>query len=162
MTGSPAPSICLRRVPWRTALVLLCTAGMWFGGSNRTLAAEVIQSSILVSVSPRMSVQAEGRDIRYGIYRDFPLTFKDANGVIREVDFTMISVERDDKPERYSTRREHGIVRIYAGDKDTIVSRGDHRAGLFRFLWLFRWRRRFWRRRGRRRRRRLVKSRARG
>ena len=109
MTGSPAPSICLRRVPWRTALVLLCTAGMWFGGSNRTLAAEVIQSSILVSVSPRMSVQAEGRDIRYGIYRDFPLTFKDANGVIREVDFTMRSLEIDvDVNESYINRVKPG------------------------------------------------------
>ena len=48
------------------------------------------------------------------------------NGVIREVDFSLIGVERDGKPERYSTRREHGIIRIYAGDKDTIVSNGDH------------------------------------
>jgi Predicted membrane protein (DUF2207) len=171
MTAQPARSICLRRVPWRTALMLLVAAGVWLGEATRTLAAEVIQSFDSnvrlardgeLTVTETVRVQAEGRDIRHGIYRDFPLTFKDANGAIREVDFTMISVERDGKPERYSTRREHGIVRIYAGDKDTIVSRGDHRAGLFRFLWLFRWRRRFWRRRGRRRRRRLVKSRARG
>jgi hypothetical protein len=43
------------------------------------------------------------RDIRHGIYRDFPLTFKDAGGVIREVDFSLISVERDGRPEEYST-----------------------------------------------------------
>ncbi|MGA7331719.1 MAG: hypothetical protein WBX77_08350, partial [Pseudolabrys sp.] len=31
------------------------------------------------------------------------LTFKDAGGVIREVDFSLISVERDGRPEEYST-----------------------------------------------------------
>jgi uncharacterized membrane protein YgcG len=135
MTAPPAPSICLRRVPWRTALMLLVAAGVWLGEATRTLAAEVIQSFDSnvrlardgeLTVTETVRVQAEGRDIRHGIYRDFPLTFKDANGAIREVDFTMIGVERDGKPERYSTRREHGVVRIYAGDKDTIVSSGAH------------------------------------
>src|SRR5262249_19915024 len=28
--------------------------------------------------------------------------------------------------ESYSTTREHGIIRIYAGNKDTIVARGEH------------------------------------
>ena len=135
MTAQPARSICLRRVPWRTALMLLVAAGVWLGEATRTLAAEVIQSFDSnvrlardgeLTVTETVRVQAEGRDIRHGIYRDFPLTFKDANGAIREVDFTMIGVERDGKPERYSTRREHGVVRIYAGDKDTIVSSGAH------------------------------------
>ena len=31
MTGAPAPSIYLRRVPWRTALMLLFAAGVWLG-----------------------------------------------------------------------------------------------------------------------------------
>src|SRR6478752_1869096 len=135
MTAPPASSICLRRVPWRTALMLLVAAGVWLGEATRTLAAEVIQSFDSnvrlardgeLTVTETVRVQAEGRDIRHGIYRDFPLTFKDANGAIREVDFTMIGVERGGKPERYSTRREHGVVRIYAGDKDTIVSSGAH------------------------------------
>ena len=98
MTAQPARSICLRRVPWRTALMLLFAVGVWLGGSTRTLAAEVIQSFDSnvrlardgeLTVTETVRVQAEGRDIRHGIYRDFPLTFKDANGAIREVDFTM-------------------------------------------------------------------------
>ena len=132
MTGLPA--IHLRRALGRAAVVLFAV-GLWPGGPACSLAAEVIQSFNSdvrlardgeLTVTETVRVQAEGRDIRHGIYRDFPVTFKDANGVIREVDFNLIGVERDGKPERYSTRREHGIIRIYAGGKDTVVSRGDH------------------------------------
>jgi hypothetical protein len=52
-------------------------------------------------------VQAEGREIRHGIYRDFPLTFRDAAGTVREVDFKLLGVERDGKAEDHSTAREH-------------------------------------------------------
>ena len=99
------------------------------------LAAEVISSFDSdvrlakdgeLTVTETVRVQAEGRDIRHGIYRDFPLTFKDAGGAIREVDFSLVSVERDGKLEEYSTTRERGIIRIYAGSKNTSVPRGEH------------------------------------
>ena len=31
-----------------------------------------------------------------------------------------------ERPETYSTTRQHGILRIYAGNKDTNVSYGEH------------------------------------
>jgi len=103
--------------------------------ANVSVAAEVIQSfnsDVRVAkdgeltVKEVIRVRAEGNDIRHGIYRDFPLTFRDASGAVREVDFKLIGVERDGRAETYSTTRQQGIIRIYAGDKDTIVSRGDH------------------------------------
>src|SRR4029077_1730707 len=33
---------------------------------------------------------------------------------------------RDGKPERYSTTRQHGVIRIYAGSKNLDVPRGEH------------------------------------
>jgi predicted membrane protein DUF2207 len=79
-----------------------------------------------LTVTESIRVQAEGREIRHGIYRDFPLTFKDAGGTVREVDFKLLAVERDGRPERYSTTRQHGVIRIYAGSKDVDVPRGEH------------------------------------
>jgi hypothetical protein len=79
-----------------------------------------------LTVTEAIRVQAEGREIRHGIYRDFPLTFKDAGGTVREVDFKLLAVERDGRPERYSTTRQHGVIRIYAGSKDMDVARGEH------------------------------------
>ena len=108
--------------------LLSIAIGLWLAGPGYSFAAEVISSFDSdvrlakegeLTVTETVRVQAEGRDIRHGIYRDFPLTFKDAGGAIREVDFSLVSVERDGKLEEYSTTRERGIIRIYAGSKNT-------------------------------------------
>jgi len=109
---------------------------MWSAAAvGPAFAAEVINSfdsNVQVAkngeltVSETISVRAEGHEIRHGIYRDFPLTFKDAGGTVREVDFKLLGVERDGKPEPHSTEHQHGIIRIYAGDKNTNVPTGDH------------------------------------
>ena len=105
-----------------------------FSGAGAASAAEVIhsfESTVRVAkdgeltVVETVRVQAEGRQIRHGIYRDFPLTFKDAGGTLREVTFGILDISRDGRPERYHTERRHGAIRIYIGDKDTIVPRGD-------------------------------------
>ena len=107
----------------------------WNAADGKAGAVEAIQSfdsdvrlakNGEMTVTETVRVQAEGREIRHGIYRDFPLTFKDAGGIIREVDFSLIGVERDGKAEAHSTTRQRGIIRIYAGSQDTIVSRGEH------------------------------------
>ncbi|HKS95026.1 MAG TPA: DUF2207 domain-containing protein, partial [Terriglobia bacterium] len=97
----PAASKLLRVWPVLFPLLL--------GGATSAFAAEVIHSfdsSVRVAkdgeltVTEAIRVQAEGREIRHGIYRDFPLTFKDADGKVREVDFKLLGVERDGRPER--------------------------------------------------------------
>ena len=119
----------------RTVGLLSLVISLWLFGPGCSFAAEVISSFASdvrlakngeLTVTETVRVQAEGYDIRHGIYRDFPLTFKDAGGVVREVDFSLTSVERDGRPEEYSTTRERGIIRIYAGSKNTSVSRGEH------------------------------------
>jgi Predicted membrane protein (DUF2207) len=105
------------------------------GAATSTFAVELIHSfdsTVRVAkdgeltVTEAIRVQADGREIRHGIYRDFPLTFKDADGKVREVDFKLLGVERDGRPERYSTTRQHGVIRIYAGHKDVDVPQGEH------------------------------------
>ena len=71
-------------------------------------------------------MRADGSAMRHGIYRDFPLTFKDAGGRLREVPFSLLSVVRDGKPEPYHTERTHGFIRIYVGDKNVLIAPGDH------------------------------------
>ena len=73
-----------------------------------------------------ISVNAEGRDIRRGIFRDFPLTMTDANGREIEVDFKVVSVERDGQPEDWRSERIQGGERIYIGNADRILNPGSH------------------------------------
>ncbi len=109
-------------------LVLLATAG-------QTLAAEVIRdyhADIVVapdatlSVTETITVRAEGQEIRRGIFRDFPLYAEDAEGRRIEVDFDLVSVERDGEPEDYHTESIAGGIRIYAGSADVLLDPGDY------------------------------------
>ncbi|MCD2172927.1 DUF2207 domain-containing protein [Rhizobium sp. C4] len=98
-------------------------------------AAEVIRNfhadvalakSGLVTVTERIEVNAEGHDVKHGIFRDFPLTFRKEDGAIGEVDFSLKAVRRDGRDEPYKTEYIDNGIRIYAGDADTYVSSGPH------------------------------------
>ena len=115
---------------WRIAMLLVALIG-----AVHAHAAEVIHSfnsTVAVAkdgeltVTESLRVRAEGREIRHGIYRDFPLTFRDAGGALHEVTFGILGVSRDGEAEPYFTERKNGIIRIYAGDKNTFVSPGEH------------------------------------
>ena len=79
-----------------------------------------------LTVSETIRVRAEGREIRRGIYRDFPLTFQDAEGRRREVTFRLLEVLRDGKPEPHFTRRANNGIRTYAGEENVVLARGDY------------------------------------
>jgi len=115
---------------WRIAVLLAALIG-----AGQTNAAEVIHSFNSdvklakdgeLSVTETLRVRAENIAMRHGIYRDFPLLFRDASGREREVSFKLIGVYRDGNPEPYHTERAHGVIRIYAGDKDSFVRPGEH------------------------------------
>ncbi len=118
------------KAPWRVAVLLAALLG-----AGQAMAAEVIRSfdakvSVAkdgeLSVTETMQVRAEGYAMRHGIYRDFPLLFRDAGGRMREVTFNLIGVYRDGNPEPYHTERTHGVIRIYAGDKYMLIRPGEH------------------------------------
>ncbi|MFZ2067601.1 MAG: DUF2207 domain-containing protein, partial [Xanthobacteraceae bacterium] len=77
---------------WRTAALIAALAL-----AGKASAAEVIHSfdsDVQVgkdgelTVTETLRVRAEGSAMRHGIYRDFPLTFRDAGGSLREVTFS--------------------------------------------------------------------------
>jgi hypothetical protein len=132
----------LRPVAAKTALACLFFLGLWLGAGASASAAEVINyfdSDVSVAkdgeltVVETIRVQAEGRAMRHGIYRDFPLTFRDAGGTVREVTFSILGITREGRPERYHTERRNNFIRIYIGSKDTLIPRGDH-TYVFRYL----------------------------
>ncbi|MCA1970583.1 MAG: DUF2207 domain-containing protein [Rhizobium sp.] len=109
-------------------LVLLAAAG-------QASSAEVIRdyhADILVApdatltVTETITVRAEGQEIKRGIFRDFPLYAEDAEGRRIEVDFDLVSVERDGEPEDYHTESISGGIRIYAGSAEVLLDPGDY------------------------------------
>ena len=73
-----------------------------------------------------IAVNAEGQDIRRGIFRDFPLVMTDAGGREIQVDFKVVSVERDDQPEDWRAERIRGGERIYIGNAERVLKPGPH------------------------------------
>lgn len=79
-----------------------------------------------LTVTETIRVNAEGDDIRHGIFRDFPTIYRRPGQRRVRVGFDVQSVQRDGQPEHYTTERISGGVRVKIGDADTYVDRGQH------------------------------------
>ncbi|MFN4206833.1 MAG: DUF2207 domain-containing protein [Agrobacterium albertimagni] len=79
-----------------------------------------------IEVTETITVNAEGNEIRRGIFRDFPLYARDARGRRQTVDFELISVERDGQPEASRTESVTGGIRIYTGSADVFLQPGEY------------------------------------
>ncbi len=71
-------------------------------------------------------VQAEGRQIRRGIYRDFPTDYEDRLGTRVRVGFEVISVTHNNLPATWITQRLANGVRVRVGDPNVHLPRGEH------------------------------------
>lgn len=79
-----------------------------------------------LTVRETIIVNAEGQNIRRGIFRDFPLTMKDADSRTQRVGFDVVSVMRDGGEEPWRTESVTGGIRIYAGSADVTLDDGEH------------------------------------
>jgi hypothetical protein len=86
---------------------------------------EVEKSGDLI-VTETIRVTAEGRRIRRGIFRDFPVRYLEPNGLWRHVGFKLLDVRRNGEKEDYHTEGFGDHIRIYIGKSDRLVRRGEH------------------------------------
>jgi len=73
-----------------------------------------------LDVVETIAVQAEGAQIRRGIYRDFPTRYQDRNGLNHSVEFEVVSLLRDGKPEPYFSKAHSNGVRVNFGNDDLL------------------------------------------
>jgi uncharacterized membrane protein YgcG len=69
-----------------------------------------------LDVTERITVRAEGSNIRRGIFRDFPTRYKDRYGNRVVVDLKVLAVLRNDEPEPWFTEELDNGVRINTGN----------------------------------------------
>ena len=77
-------------------------------------------------VTETIKVLSTGEQIRRGIFRDFPTTYKDRAGNPYVVGFTVQGITRDDKPEAWHTENLANGVRVYMGRKENLLPPGEH------------------------------------
>lgn len=79
-----------------------------------------------IAVTETITVTAEGRQIRRGIYRDFPTRYRDPLGNHYVVDFAVDGVQRDGRPEPWHTEDRDNGVRVYIGSADRTLPHGRY------------------------------------
>jgi len=85
-----------------------------------------IAADSTLTVIETIVVQAEGRQIRHGIYRDFPTDYRDRLGQRVQVGFDVVSVLRDGGPTPWITQHIANGVRVRIGDPNALVAPGRH------------------------------------
>jgi len=80
-----------------------------------------------VEVLETIAVNAEGYEIRRGIFRDIPTLLVNDDGSRLRSDLDVIEVKRNGRTEPYAVEGlEAGFKRIRIGDADTFLTRGAH------------------------------------
>lgn len=79
-----------------------------------------------LEVTETIRVNAEGNVIRRGIFRDIPLRTLDDRGLWSSNGFELLEVLHNGQPSPYNTEWQGRFFRIYIGDADVFIPRGEH------------------------------------
>ncbi len=112
---------------WMIALLSIAAGAPADERINRFASEIDIRPDGSLLVIETIDVQAEGQNIRRGIYRDFPTVYRDALGNRVTVPFDVVTVSRDGNPEPWHTEGVTGGTRLYIGDADTYLQPGRYR-----------------------------------
>jgi len=108
-------------------VVLLAGAAPAPAQSERILnfrSVVVVHADASMTVTEDITVKATGRQIRRGIVRDFPTTYRDRLGNTVKVGFEVQEVLRDGQTEPYHIRSAANGVKIYIGQKKAFLRPG--------------------------------------
>ena len=97
--------------------------------SERILSFEslvTVEKSGTLTVTETITVLAEGKKIKRGIYRDFPTRYRDRAGNNYTVGFELLSVTRDGLPEPHHIGDLDNGVRVYIGESNTFLQPGKY------------------------------------
>ncbi len=119
-------------------IMALAAAGAWLALAAPVLAQPgeeqifsfhsdvAVHEDATMTVTETIRVFAAGREIKHGIYRDFPLRYTDALGRHYTVGFEVTAVGRDGRPEGWHTKRVKNGIRVYMGRENVSLPTGDH------------------------------------
>ncbi len=122
----------------RSLMVVLCLAGLWvfpgqahgyFGAVERIRDFKsfiVVHPDSSMTVTETITVNSTGQEIKRGIVREFPTTYKDRFGNTIKVGFEVKEVLRNGKPEPYHTQSVTNGEKIFIGQKDVFLSPGTY------------------------------------
>jgi hypothetical protein len=123
----PFPAL-VRAVAIVLALILAFAAPSLAREEIRAFASDVqLRTDGSVDVLETVDINAEGMEIRRGIYRDIPVTMQGLSGNKIRIDLDVTAVTRKGKPEMFRVERMGDFLRIWVGDPDVFLPNGEQR-----------------------------------
>jgi hypothetical protein len=121
-------------IPATIRLLLVACLSLFAALSARAQSERILdyQSDITLEddgslqVTETITVVSVGHQIRHGIFRDFPTSYKDPYNNRYVVGFQMLSATCDSAPEQFRVEDQFNGKRIYLGNPNTLVSPGRH------------------------------------
>ncbi|GHF18841.1 hypothetical protein GCM10017044_11730 [Kordiimonas sediminis] len=112
------------------ALITLISA-VAFPATAREEIREFISDIVVLptgelQITETIRVNAEGAEIRHGIFRDFPTEYTDRNGNRIKMGFTVQSVQKDNSDVNWTQESIGNGERIRIGSANIILPRGEH------------------------------------
>jgi hypothetical protein len=106
---------------------LMLTGGVRAREEIRNYQVDIeVRTDASIEVTETITVNAEGNDIRRGIYRDIPLRALDDWGLWSSNGFDLVEVLHNGQPSPYHTEWQGRFFRILIGDADVFIPRGEH------------------------------------
>jgi uncharacterized membrane protein YgcG len=123
----------MKRYPLPLLLTALAVVALLAGAAPAMAQSErilnfrsvvVVHPDASMTVTEDITVKATGRQIRRGIVRDFPTTYRDRLGNTVTVGFKVLEVLRDGQTEPYHIQSAANGVKIYIGQKKVFLRPG--------------------------------------
>ncbi len=86
----------------------------------------VVLPDASMTVTEKITVSGAGQEIKRGIVREFPTTYKDRYGNTVRVGFEIVEIRKDGQPEPYHTEKFANGVKIFIGQKDVFLRPGRY------------------------------------
>ncbi len=117
----------MRRLLFALVALVACQLGAQADERIHSFTSDAtVNADASLDVAESISINAEGEQINHGIFRDFPTTYTDKNGLRVVVNFDVVSVKLDGQDEPYALESLANGVRVKIGSKDTYVSHALH------------------------------------
>lgn len=114
---------------WTYAAFLLLVASGAYAASEQVIAFEsrmTVHADATITVIETIDVVATGANIKRGIYREFPTSYKDRLGNTVQTGFDVLGVRRGGQAIDFWIENKPGSQRVYMGNRGAMIDPGRH------------------------------------
>lgn len=114
---------------WLLLCIALLTSSIAFAQQEKIYNYDVnlsIDTARVLTVTEKITVQANGNQIKRGIFRSLPIKRKDIHNQYVPIAYELVSVEKDGQSTDFHTKESAGNFSIYIGSSNVFLQPGKY------------------------------------